>query len=121
MDFSPVDPDDVDGIPKSLQERLDEYNKNFERLDGLLGENSLLESSAVKELRIEETKAVLAQAMPVAVNTLVQLCAYGQSETVKLRAAQFLIGINIGKDPGLKVEDPAKDLIERLQGSSDGD
>jgi hypothetical protein len=125
MELDPIDPDEVfpdsEGIPKSLQQRLDEYNQNFERLDGLLGDQSLLESSAVKELRVEETKAVLAQALPVAVNTLIGLCGYAQSESVKLKAAQFLIGISLGKDPAIKAEDPAKELIKRLQTPVDED
>ena len=119
MDLDPIDPDEVfsesEELPHSLQERLDEYNKNFQRLDGLLGDQSLLESAAVKELRVEETKEVLSQALPVAVNTLIGLCGYAQSESVKLKAAQFLIGISLGKDPAIKAEDPAKELIERLQ------
>jgi sugar phosphate isomerase/epimerase len=106
---------DSDELPKSLQERLDEYNKNFDSLNGVLGESSLLEASAKRELRVEETKDVLGLALPVAVQTLIGLCGFAVSETVKLKAAMYIVDINLGKNPGLKTEDPAKELIERLR------
>lgn len=111
MDFVPSDED----LPESLQERLDEYNRNFEALSGLLGDRSLLESSARKELRVEHTKDILAEALPIAVRTLIGLAGHAMSESVKLKAAQIILDANLGRDPAIKAEDPAKALIERLQ------
>lgn len=108
-------------LPDSLQEKLDEYNRNFEALNSLLGEssNSLLETGAGKELRIEKTKEILAEALPIAVHTMLDLAANAESESVRYKAAQFLISTNLGKDPAFQAEDPAMQLILKLQKGSE--
>lgn len=109
-------------LPDSLQDKLEEYNRNFEALNTLLGEkDSLLDRGISKELRIERTKEILAEALPVAVTTIIDLAHNAESETVRYKAAQFLISTNLGKDPGLEQEDPAAKLIARLQGEDADD
>jgi len=98
----------------SFQDALDKYNENFERLNGLLGDKSLLESGLVKTQRIEETKEILAASLPVAVQAVIELASMASTESVRLRAAQYLINISLGKDPAIKAEDPALELIDRL-------
>lgn len=103
---------------ESFQERLEQYNANFERLDGLLGDKSLLESGARKTRQVEDTKAILADALPIGVETLVELAVRADSDSVRLRAAMFLINISLGKDPAIKAEDGVMELIERLTGNA---
>jgi hypothetical protein len=98
----------------SFQDALDEYNANFERLNGILGDKSLLDSAVVKTQRIEETKEILVASLPVAVQAVIELAATASTESVRFRAAQYLINISLGKDPAIKAEDPALELIERL-------
>lgn len=99
---------------EDFQDALEEYNKNFERLNGLLGDKSLLESGAVKTQRIEETKEILAASLPIAVQAVIDLTAHASTESVRLRAAMYLINVSLGKDPAIKAEDPALELIARL-------
>jgi hypothetical protein len=101
-------------LPKTLQDRLDEYNKNFEALNNALGDSNTLDDSATAELQVEHTKAVLTAALPVAVDTLVGLAAYASSETTRLRASQYLIDRALGKDGNIVMEDDAVKLLKRL-------
>lgn len=108
-------------LPDSLQDKLEEYNRNFEALNGLLGDSKLLEAESTKELRTEKTKEILAEALPVAVGTMIDLAANAESESVRYKAAQFLISTSLGKDPAITADDPALELIKRLQRSESSD
>jgi len=101
-------------LPDTLQKRLDEYNKNFEALNNALGDSNTLDDSATAELQVEHTKSVLTAALPVAVDTMVGLAAYAQSENVKRLAAQYLIDRALGKEGDLAKEDDAVKLLKRL-------
>jgi hypothetical protein len=113
MDMTPI-PDDND-LPSDLQQKLEEYNRNFEKLNEFLGEDSLLEENAVSELRAEKTREILTSALPLAVKTLMELCAYAKSETVRYKSAVTIIDKTLGRDPSLAQEDQAAALIKRLQ------
>lgn len=111
MDMTPAER----GIPESLQDRLEEYNKNFERLGDLLGDQSLTEAAATRAVQTESTKDLLAAAQQIAVKTIIALAANADSESVKYNASKLILEFNLGKDPALKAEDPAMDLIDRLK------
>lgn len=103
----------------SFQEALEEYNRNFERLSDVLGDHSLTESGAKKAVQIEETKNVLANALPIAVKSMTYLAAHADSESVMYNASKFLIELQLGKEPAFQATDPTKDLIARLTGGTE--
>ena len=106
-----------DGDLDSFQDVLEDYNRNFDRVTGLLGENgSLTEASALKQMRVEDTKNVLAESLPIAVKSMIFLASRAESESVRYNASKFLIAVSLGKDPAIKADDPTLDLISRLQG-----
>lgn len=102
-------------LPDDLQRKLEEYNRNFEQINSFLGDDSILESGAVSELQAEKTREMLTQALPVAVKTLVELCATAESESVRYKAAVAIIDKTLGRDPTLAEEDKAMALLKRLQ------
>jgi len=102
-------------LPDDLQRKLEEYNRNFEQINSFLGADSILESGAVTELQAEKTREMLTQALPVAVKTLVELCAMGVSESVRYKAAVAIIDKTLGRDPTLAEEDKAMALLKKLQ------
>jgi len=101
-------------LPDNLQERLEDYNRNFEALNNALGDSNSLADGATAELQIEHTKNVLTAALPVAVNTMVGLAAYALSENTRRLAAQYLIDRALGKEGDLAKEDDAVKLLKRL-------
>lgn len=118
MNFEPIEGSDADDVLESFQDRLEQYNANFDRVDGLLGDQTLLESDARKLTRVENTKQILSEALPVAINTVIELAARGDSESVRLKAAQIILDANLGRDPAMNANDPAEDLIRRLRGEA---
>jgi len=104
----------MEGVPESLQDRLEEYNRNFEATAKIMGANNTLDKSATAELQIEQTREMLIAALPVAVKTMVGVAAYGVSETNKRLAAQYLIDRCLGKDGDISTEDEATKLLKRL-------
>lgn len=114
--MSPID----SGVPDSFQDQIEEYNSNFERLNTVLGDNTqLVDGGAIKAVRVEETKELLARALPIAVTTIIGLAANADSESVRYNASKLLIDISLGKDPGLQADDPVANLVARLQGHVD--
>ena len=111
MEMSPMGND----LPDDLQRKLDEYNRNFEKLNEFLGDDSLLEENAVSELQAEKTREMLTQALPYAVRTLVELCTMAVSETVRLKAAITILDKCMGRDPAFAEEDAATTLLKKLQ------
>jgi len=101
-------------LPENLQNRLEEYNRNFEALNIALGDTNTLDDNATAELQIEKTKEMLTASLPVAVNTMVGLAAYATSENTRRLAAQYLIDRALGKDGNLATEDEATKLLKRL-------
>ncbi len=101
-------------LPDDLQDKLDQYNKNFEALDTFLGDTSLTDSSMATGLRVERTKEILAQALPIGVQSLIQLAAYSKTDSVRLKASVYLIDRCLGRDGAIGEEDEAVKLIKRL-------
>jgi hypothetical protein len=97
-----------------LQEKLLDYNKNFESLNQLLGDASSISDNVASELRIEKTREMLTTALPVAVGTLIELCSSAMSENVRLNAAKYLIDRSLGKDVDIAGEDEATKILRRL-------
>jgi len=113
---------DAEEIFESYQDRLTKYNENFDRVDGLLGEKSLLESDAKRVGRVENTKDMLSEiGLPISVSTVIDLAANAESESVRYQAAKFIIALNLGKDPAMQAIDPAMELINRLRGVTEED
>lgn len=110
----------MEGLPESLQDKIEEYNRNFESLNQVLGDNNTLDKSATAELQVEQTREMIVQALPVAVKTLIGITAYGTSETNKRLAAQYLIDRALGKDSDISTEDEATKLLKRLLVSQEG-
>jgi hypothetical protein len=102
-------------MPRDLQRKLEEYNRNFEEINRFLGPDSILEAGAKSELQAEKTREMLTQALPVAVRTLIELCAAAESETVRYKAAVAIVDKTLGRDPTLAEEDKASALLKRLQ------
>lgn len=103
-------------LPNDLQKKLDEYNRNFEALNTFLGDESLTEAGVATDLRVERTKEMLSQALPIGVKTLIEICTYGKTDGVRLKAAIYLIDRSLGKDALNADEDAATALLRRLQG-----
>lgn len=101
-------------LPESLQDKLEEYNRNFEALTNALGDTNTLDANATAELQIEQTREMLIAALPVAVKAMLGIVAYGASETNKRLAAQYLIDRALGKDSDISSEDEATKLLKRL-------
>lgn len=102
------------GDKQDLQSKLDEYNRNFEALNNFLGDNSLSEANVATELRVEKTKEMLSQALPYGVKTIVEVAAFGQSESIRLKAAIYLVDRCLGKDDNTAVEDQATQLLRKI-------
>lgn len=101
-------------LPDHLQEKLNDYNRNFEALNGFLGDNDMLEEGMASELRVQKTREMLTTALPVAVRTLCELAAYATSESVRLKASQYLIDRALGREGNISDEDEATKLLRRL-------
>lgn len=102
-------------FPQSLQAKLEEYNRNFDALDNFLGEGEVLAEGFASELRIEKTKEMLSQALPIGVKTLIQVATFGKTDGVRLKAAIYLIDRCLGKDATVGEDDAATALLRRLQ------
>ena len=107
-------------LPESLQDKLEEYNRNFEAINKAMGDESTLDKSATAELQIEQTREMITAALPVAVKTMIGITAYGTSETNRRLAAQYLIDRALGKDGDISSEDEATKLLKRLMVSEGG-
>jgi len=104
----------MDGLSGDLQDRLDDYNANFEALNKALAETDSLDQNATAELQVEQTKNMLTAALPIAVKSVILLASSAVSETTKLRASQYLIDRALGKEGDLANEDEATKLLKRL-------
>lgn len=105
-------------IPEDLQAKIEEYNRNFDQLNSILGDESTIEKSVAADLRIEQTNEILAESLPVAVRTMVALCVSAVSESVKYRAASYLIDRCLGPTTGKPAEeDAATQLLRKLTGA----
>lgn len=102
-------------LPDDLQVKLNEYNRNFDALNNYLGDGNLIGAGVATELRIEKTKEMLVQALPIAVRTVMELASYSLSDTIRLKAAMYIIERTMGKEPMIEVEDQATQLLRKLQ------
>jgi hypothetical protein len=101
-------------LSDDLQAKLAEYNRRFDALTTRFGEEAFLESSAVADLQVEQTKEMLANSLPTAVRTLVLLASNAGSESVRYKAATYIIDRTLGKDAALAEEDAATQLLRKL-------
>ncbi len=104
----------MEDLPESLQDKLEEYNRNFEALSVVMNETNTLEANASTELQVEQTRAMITQALPIAVKTMIGITAYGTSETNRRLASQYIIDRVLGRDGDIKSEDEATKLLKRL-------
>lgn len=106
-------------LPDDLQAKLDAYNENFDRISNVLGDESLLDASAATEVRIEKTRELIVCALPVAVQTVMELANYSLSDSIRLKAACYIIDRVMGKEI-VGEEDKVGKLFQRLQPKEGG-
>lgn len=107
-------------LPNDLQARLDDYNRNFEALSSALGEASLLDASTATELKLEKTREMMVQALPIAVQTIVEIANYSLSDSIRLKAAMYIVDRTMGRDISVVEEDEATKLLRKLSGNTGG-
>lgn len=102
-------------LPDDLQQKLEDYNKNFEKINEFFGDESLMDAGAITELRNKSSKEMLSVAMPIAVKGMVELATCAISESVRLKAQMYIIDRNLGRDIAVEVEDETTKLLKRIQ------
>jgi hypothetical protein len=106
-------------LPTDLQKKLEEYNRNFEMLNNALGDDSLLDANTATELRVEKTREILVQALPTAVQTIMEIANYSLSDSIRLKAACYIVDKTMGKE-NVVAEDAATALLRKLTAGQEG-
>jgi hypothetical protein len=97
-DETPDGPDKA-ANEKKLNEKLQEYHRAFAQ-EFETSENYKEGNLPPTEIR-DRTKALLTQATPKAVGQLLYLSQFAANESVRLKAAMFIVERAIGKEAGL--------------------
>jgi hypothetical protein len=119
IDETPDSPDD-EANEKKLNEYLQGYEQAIREEWEMSQGNGDTEANAKltpAEIR-EKTKELLTQAVPKAVASLLYLSQHADNETVKMKAATYIIDKAIGSEKGL-VGDPLEALLSGLQAKGD--
>lgn len=106
----------LDDLSPDLEAKLQAYHKAFEEEFQTINASDASEEDKIKA-RAEQARKSLSESAPLAVSTLLNLASAAASESVKLKAAMYILDRVFGKDMALDAIDPTKELIKELQKS----